>query len=160
MPGPTTLDASVAWPFGQIGIVMAGDAVAEIHFLDRVGPPVAPTSPAAAHAAHVVTRYLEDPSALAELPRAESGTAFQKRVWRQIRAIGPGQVRSYGDLARRLHSSPRAVGGACRANPLPLLTPCHRVVASQGIGGFSGARGGRWLEIKRWLLAHEGVEIR
>ena len=52
-------------------------------------------------------------------------------------------------------SSARAIGGACRANPLPLIIPCHRVVASNGIGGYSGETGGTVLDVKRWLLDYE-----
>jgi methylated-DNA-[protein]-cysteine S-methyltransferase len=154
------LDATLRWPLGQIGIRMAGDAVAELRFLGERDPPVAPVSAAAAAVAHALSRYFDDPTALPDLPTAGGGTDFQKSVWRALRGIAPGQVLSYGELARRLGTAPRAIGGACRANPVPLLVPCHRVVASQGVGGFSGARDGRWLAIKRWLLTHEGVEIR
>jgi methylated-DNA-[protein]-cysteine S-methyltransferase len=58
-------------------------------------------------------------------------------------------------LARRIKSSARAIGNACRANPVPIVVPCHRVVAVNGDGGFMGKRGGRALALKRWLLAHE-----
>jgi methylated-DNA-[protein]-cysteine S-methyltransferase len=61
------------------------------------------------------------------------------------------------DIARRLATAPRPVGGACGANRIPLVIPCHRVVASDGIGGFMHARRGPGIEIKRWLLRHEGV---
>ena len=54
---------------------------------------------------------------------------------------------------------PRAVGQACRANPCPIVVPCHRVVAVKGLGGFAGDRDGRKLAIKRWLLRHEGVAV-
>ena len=69
-----------------------------------------------------------------------------------------GGVATYGELAAQLGSSPRAVGGACRNNPIPLLIPCHRVVSKTGVGGFSGEWGeGERVETKRWLLRHEGV---
>lgn len=84
------------------------------------------------------------------------GTPFQQRVWRELCAIPGGEVRSYGELSRQLESSPRAVAGACRANPLPLLIPCHRVVAANGPGGYMGQRSGTALAIKQWLLQHEG----
>lgn len=87
-----------------------------------------------------------------------AGTPFQQRVWRELTRIPFGETRSYGDLAARLNSSARAVAGACRRNPLPLLVPCHRVVAKQGLGGFMGKTGGQALAIKRWLLQHEGHE--
>jgi len=83
------------------------------------------------------------------------GTPFQQRVWAALRRIPAGESRTYGQLARELGTSARAIGGACRANPIPLFIPCHRVVAASGLGGFSGAREGRWLEIKSQLLQHE-----
>ena len=83
------------------------------------------------------------------------GTPFQKAVWQALREIPLGQTRSYGDIARAIGRplATRAVGGACGANPIPLLVPCHRVLAANGkIGGFSGG-----LDWKRRLLASEGV---
>ncbi len=90
--------------------------------------------------------------------RAPSGTAFQQRVWQAISTIPCGETRSYGQLAELLETAPRAVGGACRANPLPLVVPCHRVIAStSGNGGFLGqsANQGMSANIKQWLLDHE-----
>jgi len=159
MPSQPNIDATLNWPLGRLGIVMAGDAVAEIRFLDARTTPTVPDSPAAARAVAALERYIRDAKSSPDLPLAVRGTDFQRRVWRALGEIPCGVVVSYGDLARRLGTSARAVGGACRANPVPLLVPCHRVVAQQGLGGFSGARGGRWLRIKRWLLDHEGVEI-
>lgn len=85
------------------------------------------------------------------------GTAFQQRVWHSLQRIPVGEVRTYGQLAEQLHSSARAVGNACRQNPVPLLVPCHRVVSANGIGGFAGRMDGAEIRIKRWLLRHEGV---
>jgi len=85
-----------------------------------------------------------------------AGTLFQQRVWHRLQQIPAGQVMSYGELARELDSSPRAVAGACRANPIPILIPCHRVVAAAGPGGYMGSTTGEALAIKRWLLQHEG----
>jgi len=84
-------------------------------------------------------------------------TEFQKSVWRALRKIRRGQTRSYGEIARAIGSpgAVRAVGGACGANPIPVLVPCHRVLAANGkIGGFSGG-----LKRKRELLAREGVSL-
>ncbi len=110
-----------------------------------------------------VARQLEawaaDPRFVFSLPLAPAGTPFQRRVWRALRAIPPGEVRTYGELARQLGSSARAVGGACRANPLPLVVPCHRVVAAGGPGGFAGRTQGAALALKRRLLAREGVRL-
>ena len=94
-----------------------------------------------------------------ELPLAPSGTDFQQRVWLELSKIPAGQVKTYGEIALKLATSPRAVGHACRKNPVPLIIPCHRVVSKTGIGGFAGATDGENLLIKRRLLSHEGVEI-
>jgi len=84
-----------------------------------------------------------------------TGTPFQKKVWNTIAKIPWGETISYAELAKRVGkpSAFRAVANACGANPIPIIIPCHRVIASDGtIGGFSGG-----LKIKRKLLALEGV---
>lgn len=89
-------------------------------------------------------------------PLAPAGTPFQQRVWRALADIPPGQTRTYGELATQLGTAPRAVGGALRANPIPIIIPCHRILAAQGLGGYAGAsEEGR--RRKAWLLAHEGA---
>lgn len=87
------------------------------------------------------------------------GTAFQQRVWSALLSVPAGSVITYGELARRVESSPRAVGGALRANPIPVLIPCHRVVAVSGLGGYAGASEAGQVR-KRWLLAHEGCDLK
>jgi O-6-methylguanine DNA methyltransferase len=94
-----------------------------------------------------------------ELPPLDwsAGTEFQRAVWSAMRTIRAGQTLSYGEIARAIGSpkAVRAVGGACGANPIPVLVPCHRVLAANGkIGGFSGG-----LEWKRKLLEREGVKL-
>jgi methylated-DNA-[protein]-cysteine S-methyltransferase len=84
-----------------------------------------------------------------------AGTVFQRRVWQALEAIPYGQTRTYGEIASELGSSARAVGGACRANPMPILVPCHRVVAADGLGGYAGRTNGAWFAIKAQLLRHE-----
>ena len=94
------------------------------------------------------------PTVLPPFDLAE-GTEFQKAVWLKLCTIPPGQTRTYGQLATALHrpKAARAVGQACGANPIPVLIPCHRVLASGGaLGGFSSG-----LDWKRKLLAREGV---
>ncbi|MGH8800240.1 MAG: methylated-DNA--[protein]-cysteine S-methyltransferase, partial [Casimicrobiaceae bacterium] len=81
-------------------------------------------------------------------------------VWDALATIPVGESRTYGELARSLHTAPRAVGGACGANPIALVIPCHRVVGSQGsLGGFMGVTAGDPIAIKRWLLTHEGYRF-
>lgn len=86
---------------------------------------------------------------------ARRGTDFQHRVWHEMCCIPLGEVRTYGEIAKALGSAPRAVGQACGQNPVPLLIPCHRIVARNGLGGFAHSRNGLWLEIKAWLLQLE-----
>ena len=87
------------------------------------------------------------------------GTPFQKKVWQSLENIPVGKTMTYGELARQLNTSARAVGNACRANPIPLVIPCHRVVSKSGMGGYAGSRDGMPMKIKRWLLEHEGVSL-
>ena len=87
------------------------------------------------------------------------GTPFQQAVWTYLSGIPLGETRSYGEVARALSSSPRAVGQACRRNPLPIIIPCHRVVARNGMGGYSGATEGPEMQRKTWLLRHENISI-
>lgn len=88
-----------------------------------------------------------------------NGTAFQKSVWRELTKIPPGETCTYGQIAKKLDSSARAVGNACRRNPIAIIIPCHRVISATGIGGYAGQTQGEPLTIKRWLLNHEGVQI-
>ena len=85
-----------------------------------------------------------------------SGTPYQKKVWDAISEIPSGQVRTYTELAEQLGSGPRAVANACRHNPCPLVVPCHRIVAKNGLGGYAGQTSGWLMDVKVWLLAHEG----
>ena len=86
------------------------------------------------------------------VPLAWEGTPFQRRLARQLATIPPGQTVRYGELAEAMQSAPRAIGQGLGRNPLPLLLPCHRVVARTGWGGFSAPGG---TETKRWLLSWE-----
>jgi len=88
-----------------------------------------------------------------DLPLAPAGTVFQQRVWTALRAIPFGETRSYGELAARLGSAPRAVGRANATNPVCLIVPCHRVIGADGsLTGFAFGE-----DIKQRLLAHEGA---
>jgi methylated-DNA-[protein]-cysteine S-methyltransferase len=88
-----------------------------------------------------------------QLPLAPHGTPYQRRVWAALARIPAGETRSYADIAREIASAPRAVGQANGRNPIPILIPCHRVVAADGtLGGYSGEGGP---DTKRFLLHHE-----
>ena len=85
------------------------------------------------------------------------GTDFQIRVWKALQSIPYGETRTYGEVATQLDSSARAVGNACRRNPIPIVIPCHRVVAKTGIGGFSGQTEGFQIDRKQALLKLESA---
>lgn len=147
----------VAAPFGALGVACDDEAVAEITYLPPGTAEIAPRGALAERAARQLRRYLEDADFRFDLPLARAaGTPFQRAVWREIAHVPRGRVVRYGDIAKRLHSAPRAVGQACGANPFPLVIPCHRVVSAQGLGGFANHRDGFLIATKRWLLAHEG----
>lgn len=85
-------------------------------------------------------RYFSGSLKSFDYPPSADGTAFQRRVWQKIAEIPFGQTRTYGEIAREIGSSARAVGTACGKNPLPIVIPCHRVVGARGLGGFSARR--------------------
>lgn len=153
---PSAYQAVVSAPTFSLGVRCSED---EILSIDYIAPcaEVAPQGLLAREAVRQLRAYLENPRFVFGLPLAPAGTGFQRRVWAGIANIPSGQTRTYGALADSLGSAPRAVGNACGANPYPLVVPCHRVVAAHGLGGFARQRGGFLLDVKRWLLAHEGV---
>ena len=142
-------------PFAVLGIRTAGEMLTDIVYLPRGVATLVPANRLAAEVCRQLERYLDDPEFRFDLPYEFRGTAFQQSVWQAICAIKRGTTLTYLDVARQLKSAPRPVGGACGANRIPLVIPCHRVVGSNGIGGFMNARVGAPLEIKKWLLRHE-----
>ncbi len=93
-----------------------------------------------------------DGAPLKTLPLNPGGSAYRQRVWQALRQIPAGQTRSYQEISRIAGGSPRSVGGANAANPIAIFIPCHRVVSTSGLGGYSGGEG---LETKKRLLALE-----
>jgi methylated-DNA-[protein]-cysteine S-methyltransferase len=154
-------NAVIDAPFGKVGIRTSDDAVREIVYLPASTASVAPDCALAGRAAAQIGRYFDSANAGFDLPLAALGTPFQQRVWAGISGIGLGTVLTYGQLAQRIGGVPRAVGQACGSNRFPIVIPCHRVVSASGIGGFAHHGGdGFFRDVKRWMLAHEGVEIR
>ena len=150
-------DACVRTPFATLGITASATHLTGIRFLAPTVPAQMPKRDTIAHLACVqLYSYLEDPTFIFDVPLRLAGTRHRLAVWEAMQRIPVGSTRTYGEVARELTSSPRAVGGACGANPIPVIVPCHRIVASSGLGGFMGAAGeGFERSIKRWLLEHE-----
>ncbi|MBL8250816.1 MAG: methylated-DNA--[protein]-cysteine S-methyltransferase [Candidatus Competibacter sp.] len=151
--------AVIATPLGLIGVRMRDEAVSALDYLPADPARQAPANAATKAVVELLEAYFRDARSLLTAPLAPAGTAFQQRVWTALQAIPAGTVLSYGDLARQLGTAARAIGGACRSNPIPILIPCHRVVSRQGLGGYAGEVAGDSLSIKRWLLRHEGVVV-
>jgi methylated-DNA-[protein]-cysteine S-methyltransferase len=153
---PAPMPAVVRLPTCVLGLrISLKGEIQEIHFLPPETQLDSPSAPLIQRFIAEIAAYRDNPAHAFSLPLAQRGTAFQQRVWQSIRAIPPGQTRHYGELAYYLDSAARAVGQACGANPFPLVTPCHRVLAKSGLGGFAHAQNGWLLETKLWLLQHE-----
>lgn len=154
--GEASSSAVMATPLGPIRLTWSGEVLQGVDLepdRDDGTPRALPRA-----LATELKAYFADPRHGFGLSVQLRGTPYQRRVWEALRAIPAGMTRTYGDLAAELGTSARAVGGACRANPCPIVVPCHRVVAARGLGGFAGDTSGRKLQIKRWLLRHEGAE--
>ncbi len=155
--GAAVRETRHATPFAVLGIRTDGAVVTGLRYLPRSTPQAAPHDRVAERACCEIECYLADPGYQFTVPYRLEGTPFQQRVWREIEKLFPLKTISYGSIAQRLDSAARAVGSACGANPVPLIVPCHRVLAARGLGGFMGGRDDFPLSIKRWLLRHEGL---
>jgi methylated-DNA-[protein]-cysteine S-methyltransferase len=158
--GAESFQACLRAPFATLGITATDTHVTGIRFL---APSVAAKAPRRGSVAYLacvqLQAYLDNPQFAFDLPLKLSGTRHRIAVWEAMQRIPAGRTQTYGEIARAMGSSARAVGGACGANPVPIVVPCHRVVGAGGsLGGFMGARGeGFEIAIKRWLLEHEGA---
>jgi methylated-DNA-[protein]-cysteine S-methyltransferase len=139
-------------PFGKIHITLNQNIITHIDFNanEDTSTPLPPTIQQAFDA------YFNNKQRAITLPTQLTGTPFQIKVWQTLQTIPAGETWSYGKLAKELGSHPRAIGQACKRNPIPLIYPCHRIVAQNNLGGFAGARKGKLLTIKQWLLTFEG----
>ena len=142
-----------ASPLGTLQLEFRNGALTRCRFV--AGPPETPKTPPSRTAAQTLREldeYFSGRRRDFSVRLAETGTPFQLAVWAALRRIPYGEVSTYGEVARMIGKpkAVRAVGGACHTNPCPIFTPCHRVVAANGAGGF-----GAGLETKRRLLALE-----
>lgn len=153
------VSARLATPFGALALHATDCWLVGIDFVADPDESSVPSHPVLQAAASQLACYFDDPHTRFSLPLYLAGTDYSRRVWAALAEIPPGQPETYGSLARQLASGPRAVAGACRANAFPILIPCHRVVAARGLGGYGGRLDGPLLDIKRWLLRHEGCPL-
>jgi methylated-DNA-[protein]-cysteine S-methyltransferase len=147
---------AVETPFGRLRLTSRDGALVSLDWTADGAAPADDPDAVLERAAAELAAYARDPQRPFTVPLAPPGTDYQRRVWEALRAIPAGETRTYGEVARAAGGVARAVGGACGANPIPILIPCHRVVAGAGLGGFSAAGGAA---LKRRLLAHERRDL-
>lgn len=139
----------------MLAIQTRRERLVEIEYLPAGSATLKPIDAFAREVCRQLAAYLRNADFRFDLPCEVQGTEYQRRVWQAVCGIPRGTTLSYLDIAREIGSAPRPVGTACGANRIPLLIPCHRVVASSGLGGFMYSRSGEPLKIKSWLLRHE-----
>lgn len=144
-------------PVGRLGLRYEDKAVCRLDYLPDSVSFSPPVSAFGKRLVSELEKYFRNPAFVFSLPVELTGTPFQQRVWAALQAIPAGKVRTYGQLAAQLGSGPRAVGNACRRNPVSIIVPCHRVVSATGMGGYSGMTGDRAIWRKHCLLTHEGA---
>ena len=142
-------------PLGRLGVLIVDQQIHRLDYLDASTRLRAASSTFERRVVQQLENYFEYPGTNFSVPFELAGTPFQQRVWQALTQIPAGETLTYGELATRLGSGARAVGNACRRNPVSIIVPCHRVVAASGIGGYSGSTSGPVLDRKRWLLDHE-----
>lgn len=139
-------------PHGVMEVVVDDDAIVSARLTDhRVGGSRIPW------VSDIMQRYNDgDIAVLDEAPVLQQGPDFRMRAWQAMRTIPAGEVLTYGELASRAGNlgAARAAGTACALNTVMLFVPCHRIVASAGLGGYAYG-----LDLKRALLQHEGCEL-
>lgn len=144
-------------PLGNLGIKIQNQQLTNIDFLFSEPKTDNFHDPFVDKICQQLDLYFQNPSHPFSIPIQSTGTEFQNKVWKALVQIPSGETVSYKELAIKLNTSPRAIGNACRTNRMPIIIPCHRVIAKNGLGGFAGDTSGKLLEIKKWLLNHEAV---
>lgn len=139
----------------HLGVCFSDDSLTQLVFLAQDTSTTPKLDSRVRQLASDLDAYWNDPAHTFRVQFALQGTPFQIRVWQALTGIPAGQPTTYGALAKQLGTAARAVGQACGSNPLPIVIPCHRVVAASGLGGFMHASSGAPLDVKTWLLAHE-----
>ena len=145
------MKATIDSPVGPLTVVERDGAIVSLDW-DASGD--VPTTPVLEEACAELKAYFSGNLTVFTVPIAPRGNPFQQRFYAALCNIPFGETRTYGDLAGDLDVSAQAIGQACGANPLPIIVPCHRVLAANGLGGFSGAGG---IEAKVALLRLEGA---
>lgn len=147
--------AVIQTPIGKLEISTLGSLLTRLDFLSDDKALIAPYDKTQVDIINQLNQYFIYPSFKFSIPYQLQGTLFQNKVWQALSNLTIQKTVSYGVLAKKLKTGARAIGNACRMNPLPILIPCHRVLAKGNIGGYKGKE----IAIKKWLLNHESHTI-
>lgn len=141
---------SIESPIGWLTIITTDNSVLSVSWARQAD---GEQTPLLAEAVSQLQAYFAGELTAFDLPLKPEGSDFRKRVWQAMDTIPYSQTRTYGWLSQQVRTAPRAIGGACGANPIPIILPCHRVVGANGqLTGYSGGKG---VDTKLWLLSHE-----
>lgn len=141
-------------PYGSVEIMLDDQQVHQIRSLP-LSEPIRVNTDFAIEVEAALQDYFIDRNKPLTFSILQQGSEFQYRVWQYLTMIPNGETQSYGEVAEALDTGARAVANACRRNPTPIIVPCHRVVAANGLGGYAGKIEGFEVGVKEWLLAHE-----
>ncbi|MGK0297883.1 MAG: methylated-DNA-[protein]-cysteine S-methyltransferase [Gammaproteobacteria bacterium] len=144
----------ISTPVANLGMQIDDTSLNGLSWLPKNHPVKIAKTGVARDVFFAIKAYLKTGEPLPTMPIRLVGTVFQLKVWEALKDIPMGTVVSYGDMAKQLNTSSRAIGQACRTNPVVLFIPCHRVVSANGIGGYMGIQ--KKINIKKWILHHEG----
>ena len=142
-------------PLGPLRLTLSAKGLQRLEYAAATSSLLAPVSSLAKRAGRQLSDYFEGDCHAFDLPLDLVGTDYQQQVWAELRQLHFGQTLSYGELAKKISSGARAVGNACRNNPLLIIVPCHRALRKDAIGGYSGQMDGVMMQRKQWLLQHE-----
>ena len=148
-------DAVINSPIGKLGIVVVANKLVKIDFLPRQSSTLVTHNFVIQQTIKQLKEYFCHPRVRFKIPLCLAGTPLQQQIWQAIQRIPCGKTMTYGELAQKIATSPRVIGNACRCNPIPLVIPCHRVVAATDLGGYCGKGNKNRLLIKQWLLDFE-----
>ena len=150
--------ATYRLPAFVLGVQCDEAMIFSVKYLPPTATDIKPKNMLSQECIKQIAAYFKSPAGHRfDLPLALAITPFGRRVRAALMTIAPGTVKTYGAIARQIKSgSARAIGAACRANTVALIVPCHRVVAANHLGGFMGDDGKSALNVKRFLLRHEG----
>lgn len=141
-------------PIGKLSILFDDDELIRLSYQFKT-PYKKSSSANSKRVIEQLQNYFEDCAFIFDIPFITYGTPHQEKVWKALQGIPVGKTKTYSQLAASIGSAPRAIGNACRENPLPIIIPCHRIVAKDHIGGYAGETEGPIVNIKEWLLKHE-----